>query len=98
MTRHERWAEIAEAIKELKELKEQGTALSATAVREVLRELGFAALPRRLDEERPDLPRPTVESAADARAQPLPSALPHTLRGIIPVPARPGAPGTGADG
>ena len=53
--------EIAEA------LKEQGTALSATAVREVLRELGFAALPRRLDEERPDLPRPTVESAADAR-------------------------------
>ena len=54
--------EIADA------LKEQGTALSATAVREVLRELGFAALPRRLDEERPDLPRPTVESAADARA------------------------------
>ena len=53
--------EIAEA------LKEQGTALSATAVREVLRELGFAALPRRLDEERPDPPRPTVESAADAR-------------------------------
>ena len=36
--------EIAEA------LKEQGTPLSATAVREVLRELGFAALPRRLDE------------------------------------------------
>ena len=53
--------EIAEA------LKEQGTALSATAVREVLRELGFAALPRRLDEERPELPRPTVESMADAR-------------------------------
>ena len=53
--------EIAEA------LKEQGTALSATAVREVLRELGFAALPRRLDEERPERPRPTVESVADAR-------------------------------
>ena len=53
--------EIAEA------LKEQGTPLSATAVREVLRELGFAALPRRLDEERPELPRPTVESVADAR-------------------------------
>ena len=42
--------EIAEA------LKEQDTPLSATAVREVLRELGFAALPR-----------PTVESVADAR-------------------------------
>ena len=53
--------EIAEA------LKEQGTPLSATAVGEVLRELGFAALPRRLDEERPELPRPTVESVADAR-------------------------------
>ena len=53
--------EIAEA------LKEQDTPLSATAVREVLRELGFAALPRRLDEERPELPRPTVESVADAR-------------------------------
>ena len=53
--------EIAEA------LKEQGTALSATAVREVLRELGFAALPRRLDEERPERPRPTVESVADVR-------------------------------
>ena len=53
--------EIAEA------LKEQATPLSATAVREVLRELGFAALPRRLDEERPELPRPTVESVADAR-------------------------------
>ena len=53
--------EIAQA------LKEQGTPLSATAVGEVLRDLGFAALPRRLDEERPGLPRPTVESVADAR-------------------------------
>ena len=53
--------EIAQA------LNEQGTPLSATAVGEVLRELGFAALPRRLDEERPELPRPTVESVADAR-------------------------------
>ena len=34
-------------------LKEQGTPLSATAVREVLAEEGFAPLPRRLDEERP---------------------------------------------
>jgi transposase len=40
--------EIADA------LKERGTALSATAVREVLRELGYAPLPRRLDEERPE--------------------------------------------
>jgi len=54
--------EIAEA------LKARGTPLSATAVREVLRELGFAPLPRRRDEERPELPRPSVEPVADARA------------------------------
>ncbi|MCY4468358.1 MAG: hypothetical protein OXC08_06505 [Thiotrichales bacterium] len=55
--------EIAEA------LKEQGTPLSATAVGEVFRELGFAALPRRLDEERPEPPRPTVESVARLERQ-----------------------------
>ena len=49
-------------------LKEQGRPLSPTAVREVLKEEGFAPLPRRLDEERPDYPRPTVEPVADARA------------------------------
>ena len=49
-------------------LKERGTPLSATAVREVLSELGFAPLPRRLDDERPELPRPSVEPVADARA------------------------------
>ena len=65
-------------------LKEQGTALSATAVREVLRELGFAALPRRLDEERPDLPRPTVESAADARVLNLsPRRFPTRCGGLF---------------
>ena len=70
--------EIADA------LKEQDTALSATAVREVLRELGFAALPRRLDEERPDLPRPTVESAADSRALNLsPRRFPTRCGGLF---------------
>ena len=39
-----------------------------TAVREVLKAEGFAALPRRLDEERPQRPRPTVEAVADVRA------------------------------
>ena len=34
-------------------LKEQGTPLSATAVREVLAQEGFAPLPRRRDDERP---------------------------------------------
>ena len=53
--------EIAQA------LKEQKIALSPTAVREVLREEGFAPLPRRLDEERPARLRPTVEPLADVR-------------------------------
>lgn len=49
------------------ELKAGGNSLSPTAVREVLKEEGFAALPRRLDEERPGRPRPTVEPTADVR-------------------------------
>jgi transposase len=48
-------------------LKEQKQPLSPTAVREVLKAEGFAALPRRLDEERPNRPRPTVEPVADVR-------------------------------
>ena len=48
-------------------LKVAGTPLSATAVREVLRAEGFAALPRRMDDERPDQPRPSVEPVADVR-------------------------------
>jgi hypothetical protein len=54
--------EISEA------LKERQLPLSPTAVREVLKAEGFAALPRRLDEERAARPRPTVEPVADARA------------------------------
>lgn len=46
-------------------LKEQKCPLSPTAVREVLKEEGFAPLPRRMDEERPDYPRPTIEPVAD---------------------------------
>ena len=54
--------EISEALQEHKR------PLSPTAVREVLKAEGFAPLPRRLDEERPARPRPTVEPVADARA------------------------------
>jgi hypothetical protein len=53
--------EISEA------LKEQQLSLSPTAVREVLKVEGFAALPRRMDEERPQRPRATVEAVADVR-------------------------------
>jgi hypothetical protein len=48
-------------------LKESGHPLSPTAVRELLKVEGFAPLPRRLDEERPDRPRPTIEPVADVR-------------------------------
>jgi hypothetical protein len=48
-------------------LKERRCPLSPTAVREVLRAEGFAALPRRLDQERPHPPSPTIEAVADVR-------------------------------
>lgn len=57
-------------------LKERNCPLSPTAVREVLREEGFAPLPRRLDEERPHYPRPTIEAVADVREF---SLAPRTL-------------------
>lgn len=49
-------------------LKEHDCPLSPTAVREVLKVEGFAPLPRRLDEERPNYPRPTIEPVADVRS------------------------------
>ena len=54
--------EISEALKAKK------LPLSPTAVREVLKAEGFAPLPRRRDEERPQRPRPSVEVVADVRA------------------------------
>lgn len=54
--------EISEA------LANKGQKLSPTAVRQILREEGFAPLPRRLDDERPDSPRPEMQAVADARA------------------------------
>jgi hypothetical protein len=49
-------------------LKEQGMALSSTAVKEVLKQEGFGRLPRRLDDERSPGPHPTVEAIADVRS------------------------------
>jgi hypothetical protein len=48
-------------------LKARKLALSPTAVRELLKAEGFAALPRRLDEERPARARPSIEPTADVR-------------------------------
>ena len=41
-------------------LKDNGTPLSGTAIWEILHEEGFARLPRRQDEERPDSLRPSA--------------------------------------
>jgi len=48
-------------------LRQQGHPLSLTAIHEVLRAEGFARLPRRRDEERPQRPRPARAAVADVR-------------------------------
>jgi transposase len=48
-------------------LEEQQLSLSPTAVREVLKAEGFAPLPRRRDEERPERVHVTIEPVADVR-------------------------------
>ena len=48
-------------------LARDGEAISPAAIATILEEEGFAKLPRRRDEERPDHPRPTVADAADVR-------------------------------
>jgi len=49
-------------------LKGQGAPLSDTAIWEVLRQEGFARLPRRADDERPDHLKPEAAAVADRRA------------------------------
>src|SRR4051794_23049728 len=48
-------------------LERDGTPLSPAAVAAVLKDEGFAKLPRRRDDERPDEPRPVVAEVADVR-------------------------------
>lgn len=48
-------------------LTRQGYPLSLTAIHEVLRAEGFARLPRRRDEDRPQRPRPERAAVADVR-------------------------------
>lgn len=48
-------------------LKDNNRPLSPTGVREVLKAEGFAPLPRRLDEERHQQPRASIEAIADVR-------------------------------
>src|SRR5512132_4342796 len=48
-------------------LAREGQKLSPAAVAVILEEEGFAKLPRRADDERPDQPRPVVAEVADVR-------------------------------
>jgi hypothetical protein len=73
-------------------LKDRSLSLSPTAVREVLKAEGFAALPRRLDEERPSRVGPAVEPVADVRQFSLAPTEFHTRFGglflFLPMLAR----------
>jgi hypothetical protein len=60
-----------------RELAETGHAISINALAVLLREEGFARLPRRLDEERPSAIRPDIQATADVR---LLSLEPRTFR------------------
>jgi hypothetical protein len=58
-------------------LARDGESLSPAAVAAILKDEGFAKLPRRADDERPDQPRPVVADVADVRRLDL---TPRTVR------------------
>lgn len=66
--------------------------LSVTAIQEVLRDEGFARLPRRSDDERPEKPRPVADAVADVREFSLPAESFSTHAGglflLLPILAR----------
>src|SRR6516165_4373137 len=89
-------------------LARDGESLSPAAVAAILKEEGFAKLPRRRDEERPDQPRPVTADVADVRQLDLRPRTVHTKFGglflFLPdlvaanldgVLARSGFPGSG---
>ena len=59
-------------------LARDGETLSPAAVAAILKEEGFAKLPRRLDDERPERPRPVVADMADVRQLDLTPRAVHT--------------------
>ncbi len=65
-------------------LKTKGTPLSDTAIWEVLRQEGFARLPRRADDQLPDRPKPQAAAVADRREFTLaPGRLATQLGGLF---------------
>jgi transposase len=59
-------------------LANEGQSLSPAAVAAILKKEGFAKLPRRLDEERPERPHPVVAAMADVRQLDLTPRTFHT--------------------
>src|SRR5262249_800010 len=59
-------------------LARDGEALSPTAIAAILKEEGFARLPRRRDDERPDRPGPVTADVADVRQLDLTPRAVHT--------------------
>lgn len=67
-----------------RDLAHQGHPLSPVAVAQVLKEEGFARLPRRADDERPPGPRPTTAEVADVRQLDLdPRSFPTEFGGLF---------------
>jgi hypothetical protein len=65
-------------------LARDGESLSPAAVAAILKDEGFAKLPRRADDERPDQPRPVVADVADVRRLDLtPRALRTRFGGLF---------------
>src|SRR3954469_4734357 len=62
-------------------LARDGESLSPAAVAAILKDDGFAKLPRRADDERPDQPRPEVADVADVRGLDLTSRSVRTKFG-----------------
>ena len=62
-------------------LARDGESLSPAAVAAILKEEGFAKLPRRRDDERPDQPRPVTADVADVRQLDLTPRTLHTKFG-----------------
>ncbi len=77
-----------------KALKESGTQISPAHVAKILKEEGFARLPRRVDEERVNHPRPEEAGTADCRKLDLSPRKIHTNVGglflFIPMLAKMG--------
>jgi hypothetical protein len=65
-------------------LARDGESLSPAVLAAILKNEGFAKLPRRLDDERPDRPRPAVAEVADVRELDLtPRDLPTQFGGLF---------------